>query len=490
MDHARLRSASGFALVEAIISAAVLAVISLAILAGIDGAAASSGREKARAVASSLAEADQERLRALPVTTLAQYAATSPYVVPDPTGATKTVDGVTYTVTSKAQWIRDDTSDSVSCTTDSHAADYFHITSTVTSTIVGTRIAPVTIDSILAPNVAYSSTRGTLAVKVVDAKGSPLAGKLVTITGGTPPAPQQTNALGCAVFQQIAADPGGTTYTANLSDTGRVDHFGDSTPSKGAVVTPGKLTLITMPYDVGQTITANVVTYAPGATPASPGAQIPSAAAQLSAVNSGETGMLRTYPQSGEVATIKADTLFPFPQSYTFFTGTCHYNDPTDSTNYTTLNTTGANAALIAGQQVAATALTATVVQPPLNLQITRGPGSSTAVPTTSMTVKLYPSAPSTDSCVQPNMTTLKTFDVDSTAAYNWMVGRSYNTTTKVLDAGVPFGKYTVCFQSGTSYFAPGTVYDNSTPPTGQATTVSYSGWSGSTSQWKSGTCP
>ena len=61
------RSEAGFALIEVIVSAAVLAIVALAVLSGIDAASSSSGREKARAVAASLAEQDQERLRAMPV---------------------------------------------------------------------------------------------------------------------------------------------------------------------------------------------------------------------------------------------------------------------------------------------------------------------------------------------------------------------------------------------------------------------------------------
>ena len=61
MTHARHQA--GFALIEVIVSAAVLAIVALAVFSGIDGATASTARERARAVAASLAEQDQERLR-------------------------------------------------------------------------------------------------------------------------------------------------------------------------------------------------------------------------------------------------------------------------------------------------------------------------------------------------------------------------------------------------------------------------------------------
>jgi hypothetical protein len=77
-----------------------------------------------------------------------------------------------------------------------------------------------------------------------------------------------------------------------------------------------------------------------------------------------------------------------------------------------------------------------------------------------------------------------------------------------VLDAGVPFGRYTLCFQDTstgrTRFWSPGSypntgstavdsnpnndsdAYDNTTPPTGQATTETFT----NASQWPRGSCP
>src|SRR3954447_17846129 len=102
MAKARASSSeSGFAIIEVIVSAAVLAIVAMAVLAGIDGATASSGREKARAVAANIAEKDQERLRGLSVQTLSLGAAI-------PQAPAVTIDGVTYNTTSKAEWVTDD----------------------------------------------------------------------------------------------------------------------------------------------------------------------------------------------------------------------------------------------------------------------------------------------------------------------------------------------------------------------------------------------
>ena len=131
----------GFALVEAVAAAAIFAIIVLGVLAGIDGAAGSSGREKARSVAGSLAEQDQERMRGMRAIDLSNYSY----------GRDVTVAGATYRIQSDSDWIRDNTGGTISCTNSSTQADYLRIRSTVTSSSVGTRTAPVTIDSLDGP---------------------------------------------------------------------------------------------------------------------------------------------------------------------------------------------------------------------------------------------------------------------------------------------------------------------------------------------------
>jgi Tfp pilus assembly protein PilX len=476
------RSDSGFALIEVIVSAVVLALVALAVLAGVEGASSSSGREKARAVAMSLAEADQERLRQLPVTELAKYADKAPYLVPDAAGSTRTADGVTYTVASKAQWVRDDTGDSVSCTSDGHAADYFHITSTVTSNVVGTRIAPAKIDSIAAPNVAYGSTHGTLTVKITDPSDTGVQGVMVNVSGGSAPAPKATNSAGCAVFEQVSAATAGTDYTVSLNTPGYVDHFGVQSVTRTTKVSPGKLTTVTIPYAPAPNpaTVASVYTYAPGSTTGSPGALVTSKSFQVSAVNSGDASVMRNWPSTApasEAASQSAAALFPFSGAYTYYTGNCHYNDPTDQNYYKNLNTVAPNIGLLTGQQKLANASTVSVTQPPLNVWIDTNKSGANA--TASMIVWAIPQAPSGDSCVQPRIP-LQTVDVDASATYKWMVAR----TATPFDAGVPYGNYKLCFKDGSGSGArywTSPVYDNTKPPTGNPTMTKYSpisGWS------------
>src|SRR4051794_27221866 len=465
-------SDAGFALIEVLVSAVVLALVALAVLSGVEGANSSSGREKARAVAVSLAEADQERLRQLPVTELAKYGDKAPYVVPDPAGSTRTVDGVQYTVESKAQWVRDDSGDSVSCTSDGHAADYFHITSTVTSSVVGTRIAPARIDSIAAPNVAYGSTHGTLAVKISDPSDTGVQDVLVSVSGGSAPAPKKTNAAGCAVFEQVSSATAGTDYTISLNTPGYVDHFGVQNLTRTTKVSAGKLTMVTIPYAPAPVpaTTASVWTYAPGSTTGSPGALVASKSFQVSAVNSGDPVLMRNWPNTTpatEAASQSATALFPFSGAYTYYTGNCHYNDPTDQSYYKNLNTVAPNIGLLTGQQQLANAGSVTVTQPPLNVQIDKNSAGNDA--TASMIVWAIPQAPTGDSCVQPRIQ-LQTVNVLASPSYKWMVAR----TPVPFDSGVPYGNYKLCFKDGTKYWTS-PVYDNTKPPTGNPSLTKYS---------------
>ena len=142
MDPRNPRSEAGFALIEVIVAAAVLAIVALAVLSGIDGATGASTREKARAVAANLAEQDQERLRSMPVELLKN---------PPQTGDT-VVNGVTYNVKSEAKFITDDLGGEPVCGSNSTQVQYLHIVTTVTSAVVGKRIPPVTVDSLVSPD--------------------------------------------------------------------------------------------------------------------------------------------------------------------------------------------------------------------------------------------------------------------------------------------------------------------------------------------------
>src|SRR4051812_4337123 len=123
MHHFRRSNESGFAMIEVIVSAAVLAMLALAVLSGIDGASRATGREKARSVAATLAEQDQERLRSHQFYTLVALAAGLPPPHPLPG------EGVESQVKSRPPWRVDPPPASNSCPSQSTNANYLKITS-------------------------------------------------------------------------------------------------------------------------------------------------------------------------------------------------------------------------------------------------------------------------------------------------------------------------------------------------------------------------
>ncbi len=316
------RSESGFALVEALISAAVLAIVALAVLSGIDGANFSSAREKARAVASNLAEQDQEQLRSM---TVDQLTSLQPH-------APVTIDGATYQVTSKAEWVTDDTGGTAACGSTSNKSQYLHVTSTVTSNIVGSRLPAVKIDSLVSPSVAYSQTHGALGVKIIDRNGQPVPNLSVSaaLVGGTALTSLTTDPTGCAVWYSVAV--GNYSITATKSGWGTPD--GKVSPVAATqTVSPNTVSFVNLTMDQLTSATINIKSHIPGKTPTT-GNTYDSKARSISDASAST----RTWtPSATSLSTpITADTLYPFAStSYSFYTGACSYQSPRQYTaNY------------------------------------------------------------------------------------------------------------------------------------------------------------
>jgi type II secretory pathway pseudopilin PulG len=469
------RSEEGFALIEVIVSAAVLALIALAVLSGIDASAGSSAREKARAVAASLAEKDQEAMRSMNVDQLlAMSAAARPL----------TVDGVTYSITSKAEWITDDQGGTPACGKNSNRSQYMHITTTVTSAIVGGgatarwRVPAVKIDSLVSPSVAYSQTHGALGVQIVDRNDAPVAGIAVSASGASVLASQTTDSHGCVVWNAVPIG----TYTISLNRAGWGTTDGKPMPptlTRQQTVSPNTVSFVNLKLDELLTAKVNVYTHTPGQTFSS-SPKMASAARTVSDVSalSGD-GIKRSWAGGSSVVT--ADNLFPFPKtSYSFFTGACDYESPFNRvTNYS-----NPSAVLIADPTKV---LNATVYQPPVNIRVTRAYQNNAQPAAGNVKVYFTPIVPSTSDCADESqyVYTIATWS----AAPGGNTAGWVSQTSGVFDPGLPFGTYSVCLQdlvSNRVYKPTGSLatYDN-TSVNGNTTLTTYSN-SGNTN-WKTG---
>ena len=299
----------------------MLAIVAVAVLAGIDGAQSSTGREKSRSVAANLAEQDQERMRSMQVDTLADYTETR----------TVNVDGNNFTVVSTGKWIRDDTGGTASCQNNSKQADYLQISSTVTNATVGKQHqAGASSRASSRPSVAYSSTRGSLAVQVNNRDGVGVAGLAVSIAGpvGRQPAPPTTT--GCAIFQYIAgrqlqhhAQPPGLgrplRQHACRSAT-RTSRPARSTCARWTTTRPPRAVATIGTYKPGSTTTAAANLLASTRVPRL-GHQRRRAghAARLPAPTPGHAGRRHAHASTN---------LFPFEDEYGVFTGGCAEANP------------------------------------------------------------------------------------------------------------------------------------------------------------------
>lgn len=426
---------TGFALIEVIASAAVLGLVTLAVYAGFDATMHSSGRERARAVASSLAEQDQERLRSFRPVDLANYSAL-PRVVKVPAGT-----GVPYTVDSKVDWISDAADGTQSCTSEANQEDYLRITSTVTSGIIGKQTNPVVQRSLVAPPVgAFRADQGTLVVQV-SGKTSPIANLPVTIVQGGTNISDDTNAFGCAVFRYVPIG----SYTVTFSRTGYVDPAGANVVTSSGTVSEGTVNVLSLKYDNAASVLATFNTAVQGhATVPAPGvspATLPSRAWSLSAEHGDipATGA-RTYaPPVPPSLAITADKLFPFTSAYGIYAGACKSANPQTLVPPTAPGFAKDPGGLDPGELL----FPLTIRHPALNVKVMKG---AVVVQAANRRVTAQPT--SGDCATEPKLILTTWTSASTDPNQGWA---TKTTVPPAFDPGVPYGSYLVCADEGTS---------------------------------------
>jgi Tfp pilus assembly protein PilV len=449
MPVSRLRrEEDGFALLEVIVSAALLAVMVIAVFTTFDVVNRVSGQEKARAVAGSLAQREVELMRAMPAATLAQIANTPQ------TPATKTVDDIDYKITRDAVWLARG-NDAASCNSDSDAADYMKVVSTV-SAPASMGIKPVTLTSVIAPPAgSFGADKGSLAIMVQNAATDGQPGVNVTLTGPGVTTSRTTDSTGCAFFGEQATGD----YTVTLSKVGMVDPSGNATPSKAETIAPEATTTDTFQYDAAATRTARFKTQKVDSAGAIQNSLVD---AKWTSVMFAPSGSFAPRPFTAGTAqsTITGTNLFPFTSAYAVYAGNCTGARPADAPALsprpavpTGTLATDTSDAIVLMPVVNVTALknaTGTAVASPATIKLTAKSGNCTGTFT--------------------------------------LPGKTDATTGRLSVDGagaMPFGTYDICVDDGlnhkyTGTVAGGTGVDN-TNPAGVSKTVRLTG---------SGSCP
>jgi hypothetical protein len=293
-----LAAEQGSLLVEVMIGALMLAITTFAVLSGLDGAQKTGRVNKERSVSATLAQQDIERLRSYPITALSNFSQTR----------SVNVAGVAYSVQSDTEWVRD-ASGVLNCTDDTAQADYLKISSTVRSPAQSNPVKEV---SLLTPAAgAFSTTAGTLVVKITNRNGVALGGVSVSLSGPGSYS-DTTNSEGCAIFGYIPAGD----YDVDLP--GRVSWGGDNSSTSQATVVAAKTSLKQLEMEVPASLRAHL--QKPDGSAAT--------WAEIQVANAKLPGGTRDFGVGSPVTAIDATGLFPFLDGYGVYAGTCAKNNP------------------------------------------------------------------------------------------------------------------------------------------------------------------
>jgi type II secretory pathway pseudopilin PulG len=314
----KLNDEDGFALLEVIVSAALLAVMIVAVFTSFDFANRNSAADRARAVAASLAEADQERMRGLPVATMSAIADQGPQPQPD-----KTVDGYTYKITSTADWIADATQ-TQSCESNGAAADYMKVRSTVSTP--NARIKPVTVTSLVTPSAGtFGAGQGSLAVSILNAAGAGKPGVAVTLSKtGSSGQTRTTDNDGCAFFGYL---PTGS-YALGVAAAGHVDVDDVPTISDGVEIASEAMSTASYKYDVADSVQVLFDTQKVDSSGIT-STLVPARARYVRFENGSQQKGPQLFGDGTAAASMTAANLFPFTDGYTAYAGNCDGAKPT-----------------------------------------------------------------------------------------------------------------------------------------------------------------
>lgn len=307
-----LHGEDGFALIEVLVSALILAIVAGAVLALLQATTRSAVAQRQHAEAYSLAQEDQARLRSLRLSTLNRLLQENQY----------TLNGTAFTVKSEGVFVNNSTRQPAGCTSDKTSADYVQITSTVN----WTGHQPVTMQSIVSPsNGSLDPKHGTLVITATKVGSDALAGLGLKGTGpGTFSGTTDSN--GCANFSDLPAG----NYEVTPSGTNLVGIDGLPPHAEKAGVSEGTTSTLTLQYDYGASIPVEFEYKVNGSNEYKP--------AMLDSVYTQNTSGKGTYwsPGKARVLSFTASPIYPFPNGDSVWAGACAGNNPETSTGIAT----------------------------------------------------------------------------------------------------------------------------------------------------------
>ncbi len=325
MSKSRVLACDGFTVVEVVVAITVLVIALVGAAALFGNGIIVSGNTRNRVVAAQLATEALEKVRGT-----ASDPTKFTSIVVGQTVSTRTVNGLKFVVTQDVQFVGQRSTQSSCDSPGSNNGQIMQVTAAVSWVgMAGTK--PVQQTTALSPPVgAYSSSTGSIAVKVYNSSGVVSQNINVQVQGPLTQT-QQTTAEGCAFFPFLNTG----TYAVSVIEGTGVGDQENITPSQNTSVSIGQTASLLFNYD--QAATINVTGWSNST--ATPATGIP-----LSVANTG----LQPYSQYSFGAGLTSlAPLYPYANGYTAFVGNCTDNSPVGKdTNRNLLYPTGAPAPL------------------------------------------------------------------------------------------------------------------------------------------------
>ncbi len=300
-------------LIEVLAATLLVAVIAIGTFAGFDSAGRASADQRTHAQATQLAQEDEERVRGLTATKIAELAKAGSEAKTWP------ASGTTFTITSSAKYVSA-AKNTFSCETAGATADYLQTTSSVTWPALGSR-APVTQSSIV------TNAASGLLVKVFNQNSEPVSGALVKLSGEAT-GEQTTPASGCVTFLGLSAKE----VTVAVTKGTWVDKAGKNPPA-AKLVKLSTTSIITEEFTIAE----------PGSIEAEFGSNGAYGVAVVGDTLFAYQSNIKPPPEAFQGGTASTFThksavlkgLFPFakvvghePEPYTVWAGDCEKNKP------------------------------------------------------------------------------------------------------------------------------------------------------------------
>jgi type II secretory pathway pseudopilin PulG len=297
----------GFALIEVLVSALVLAIVAAGVMALLQATTRSAASERRHAEAYAIAQEDQARLRSMRLSSLNRMEQER----------TVTLDGSKFTVKSQGVFVNNTSSQPSSCTSGETSADYVRITST--TTWPGS-LQSVVIQSIVSPsNGSLDPNHGTLVVTVKNAAAEPLAN--VGLSGsGAGSFNGTTDSTGCANFTDLPAG----NYSVIPNGPGLVDKHGESAAAQPSSVSAGTTNPLPLEFDYPATLPVKFK-YRVGSSNEFKAAKIDSVLVFNVLMNPAKAYWTPTKTRQEEIV---ATPIFPFTSPDTVYAGACEVNNP------------------------------------------------------------------------------------------------------------------------------------------------------------------